>query len=82
MDKMFSSCSSLKELDLSNFNINKIKNIIGMFSFCYSLKELNLSNFNTNKIREIDCLPGCDSLEKKFCSDENIKKNYPKKIYK
>ena len=27
-------CSSLKELNLNNFNINNVTNIFGMFSVC------------------------------------------------
>ena len=45
---MFSECSSLKEINLSNFNLNKVFSMIWMFSGCSSLKEINLSNFNYN----------------------------------
>ena len=34
---MFSGCSSLKELDIINFNINKVIDIFGMFSGCSPL---------------------------------------------
>ena len=47
---MFSGCSSLKELNLSNFNTNKVTTMLSMFYKCSSLKELNLSSFNTNDI--------------------------------
>ena len=47
---MFASCSSLKELNLSNFNTNNVTNMNSMFYYCSSLKELNLSNFNTNNV--------------------------------
>ena len=47
---MFSFCSSLKQLNFSNFNTNNVIYMSGMFSSCSSLKELNLSNFNTNKV--------------------------------
>ena len=40
--------SSLKELNLNNFNTNNVTVMSGMFSGCSSLKELNLNNFNTN----------------------------------
>ena len=46
MSGMFSRCSSLKELNLSNFNTNNVTNMRYMFYECSSLKELNLSNFN------------------------------------
>ena len=50
---MFSGCSSLKELNLNNFNTNKVTNMVGMFSYCSSLKELNINNFNTNNATDI-----------------------------
>ena len=53
MTGMFSRCLSLKELNLNNFNTNKISNMISMFNGCSSLKELNLNNFNTKNITTI-----------------------------
>ena len=50
MSYMFYGCSSLKELNLSNFNTNNVTDMESMFSRCSSLKELNLSNFNTNNV--------------------------------
>ena len=44
MSYMFSGCSSLKELNLSNFNANNVKNMRGMFSRC--------SNELKNKIQQ------------------------------
>jgi surface protein len=43
---MFYKCSSLKSLDLSSFNTEKVKNIIDMFSGCSSLEIIDLSNSN------------------------------------
>ena len=42
---MFYECSSLKELNISNFNTNKVNDMSYMFNEYSSLKELNLSNF-------------------------------------
>ena len=50
MSYMFAGCSSLKELNLNNFNTNSVTNMRSMFNGCSSLKELNLNNFNTNKV--------------------------------
>ena len=44
MKCMFFSCSSLKELNLSNFNTNNVINISGMFGGC--------SDELKNKIKE------------------------------
>ena len=40
MSHMFSGCSSLKKLNISNFNTNNVKDKSYMFSRCISLKEL------------------------------------------
>ena len=53
MRYMFSGCSSLKELNLFNFNTDNVTDMNGMFSYCSSLEELNLSNFNTNNVTDM-----------------------------
>ena len=50
---MFFRCSSLKELNLNNFNTNNVTNMSDMFRRCSSLKELNLNNFNTNNVTDM-----------------------------
>ena len=47
---MFRECSSLTNIDLTNFNTNNVTDMNDMFYGCSSLKELNLNNFNTIKI--------------------------------
>ena len=53
MSYMYYGCSSLKELNISNFNTNNVINMSYMFSYCSSLKELNISNFNMNDVNHI-----------------------------
>ena len=48
MSSIFEGCSSLNELNLSNFNTNKVKDMSWMFGNCSSLKELNITNFIIN----------------------------------
>ena len=50
MSVMFWNCSSLKELNLPNFNTNNVTNMSNIFYGCSSLNELNLSNFNNNNV--------------------------------
>ena len=50
---MFSGCSSLTSLNLSNFNTNNVKDMSCMFNECSSLISLNLSNINTNNIKDM-----------------------------
>ena len=76
MGCMFWGCSSLKELNLSNFNTNNVTYMTCMFDGCSSLKELNLSNFNTNNVTNMVCMfDGCsDQFQNKIRSEyKNIK---------
>ena len=45
-DLMFADCSYLKNIDLSNFKSQNIKNTNSMFRGCTSLTNINLSNLN------------------------------------
>ena len=75
---MFSDCSSLTNIDLSNFNTNKVTDMSRMFYKCVSLTSLNLSNFNTNNVKYMENM--FDGLIKKncklICNDEKILKCY------
>ena len=76
MSYMFYGCSSLKELNLNNFNTNNVTNMRSMFNRCSSLKELNLNNFNTNNVTYMSGMfTGCsDDLKRKIKSEnEDIK---------
>ena len=60
---MFRDCSSLKSLNLSNFNTSQVTNMHKMFSSCSSLKSLNLSNFNTEQVIDMcSMFNECSSL--------------------
>ena len=52
---MFYDCTSLEELDLSNFNTENVEITGCMFYNCTSLKKINLSSFNTNKVKKNGC---------------------------
>ena len=63
MNEIFSGCSSLIELDLSNFKIHDNIPINYLFSGCSSLKELNISNFTGLNISNSKRMfYGCSSL--------------------
>lgn len=47
---MFSGCSNLKHLDLSNFNTNEVLDMSEMFSGCSNLIYLDITEFNMSKI--------------------------------
>jgi len=61
---MFYSCTSLTNLNLSNFKTQNVINMGLMFSCCNSLTSLNLSNFNTQNVTDMhDMFSGCNSLK-------------------
>ena len=70
---MFTSCSSLKELDLSNFNTNNVRAMCHMFTGCSSLKELNISNFNTKKVIDMSYMLFLCLDELKLIFEDNVK---------
>ena len=49
-------CLSLEELNLSNFNTNKVISMNCMFFGCSSLKEVNLSSFNIKNTKFKSCM--------------------------
>ena len=71
MSSMFSGCSSLKELNLNNFNTNNVTDMSAMFRGCSSLKELNFNHFNTNNVIDMRYMfTGCsDDLKRKIKSE-------------
>ena len=81
---MFSGCSSLEELNLSNFNTNNVTNMVDMFCGCSSLKELNLTKFNNNNVINIRSMfYGCsdDIIGKIKSENKNIKEEAFIKFY-
>ncbi|WP_278870273.1 BspA family leucine-rich repeat surface protein [Leyella stercorea] len=50
MSLMFSGCSALTTLNLSNFDTQNVTNMTGMFSDCRALTTLDVSNFNTQNV--------------------------------
>ena len=60
---MFFGCSSLTNLDLSNFDTSKVTTMAEMFGDCSSLTTLDLSNFDTSKVTNMaNMFWGCGSL--------------------
>ncbi|MBQ3175016.1 MAG: BspA family leucine-rich repeat surface protein [Bacteroidales bacterium] len=60
---MFSECSSLTSLDLSNFNTEKVTDMSWMFYNCSRLTSLDLSNFNTANVTNMTWMfDECSSL--------------------
>ena len=47
---MFYACTSLINLDISNFNTQNITDMGGMFNGCESLNTIDVSHFNTHML--------------------------------
>ena len=70
---MFYRCKSLNELNLDNFNTNKVTNMNKMFSECSSLIKLNLKNFKTNNVTDMNYMFSfCFSLTELNLENFNI----------
>jgi surface protein len=63
MSDMFSSCSSLTNLDVSNFDTSQVTTMYMLFYKDSSLTNLELSNFNTIKVTDMsNMFDNCSSL--------------------
>ena len=61
--EMFSWCSSLTSLDLSELDTSKVTSMEDMFCGCNSLTSLNLSGFDTVNVKDMTWMfNGCSSL--------------------
>ena len=57
-------CASLKTLDLSSFNTEKVTNMSGMFQYCTGLESVKLKSFNTWNVNDMKFMfLGCSSLK-------------------
>lgn len=51
--EMFSGCSNLTEIDMSEFDTSHVTNMHGMFQGCQQLKSLDFSNFDTSHVTDM-----------------------------
>ena len=64
MFRMFDSCESLTELDLTGFDTSGVKHMSFMFFGCSALVELNLSSFDTSRVEDMHYMfNDCKSLK-------------------
>ncbi len=63
MKNMFSSCKSLKSLDVSGFKTDNVTSMSYMFSLCSGLTSLDVSGFKTDKVTYMSSMfEGCSGL--------------------
>ena len=53
MESMFTGCSGLTELDVTNFDTSNVTDMSGMFGYCSGLTGLDVSNFDTSNVTNI-----------------------------
>ena len=71
---MFYDCKSLTNINLSNFNTQKVINMEYLFNGCSSLTNINLSNFNNQNLTNMGFMfSGCSSLTKNNIITNEIK---------
>ena len=71
MNSVFSDCSSLENLDLSNFNTSKVTTMSGMFYGCNSLTKLDLSSLDTSNVTTMyGMFTLCKNLKTIYVSDK------------
>lgn len=80
MCQMFEMCTSLKQLDVSHFNTDKVIGFCEMFKDCKSLEELDLSSFSTKSVPAGECIRGkgeyfrcCSGMKDMFKNCSNLK---------
>lgn len=56
MEDLFYNCSSLTNLDLSNFDTRNVTTMRCMFYDCKKINNLDLSNFNTSQVKNMSYL--------------------------
>ena len=72
---LFMGCSTINEIDLSEFESSEITTMPFMFRFCSSLNTINIINFNTNKVTDMGLLfDGCKALTSLNLSNFNTSK--------
>ena len=58
MVSMFTNCSSLESLDVSNFDTSNVTDVSYMFEDCTNLKDVDISNFDMSNAYGVDWMFG------------------------
>ena len=80
MRNMFSYCSKLTSLDVSNFDTSSVTNMAYMFRSCSSLTSLDVSNFDTSSVTNMNLMfcscSGLTSLDVSNFDTSNVTDMY------
>lgn len=74
---MFSGCSALTNLDVSNWNTASVTNMYGVFDDCKALTSLDLSTWNTAAVTDMNQMfSSCGIRQVTFGPDWQFKSGY------
>ena len=70
MESMFEGCSSLTELDISDFDMSNAWDTRSLFKDCSNLAKLDLGEWNLAKAEDFgNMFAGCDKLSDSFIEE-------------
>ena len=73
--QMFSLCSSLESIDLSNIGLSNVTDMSEMFSGCYSLKSIDLTDIDLSNVTDMSKMfSECSSLKSISLTDIDLSK--------
>ena len=73
MNNMFYKCTSLKNLDVSRWDVSNVKDMFCMFSVCKSLETLDISGWDVSNVKDMsNMFCNCESLETLDISGWNV----------
>ena len=73
MSYMFSGCSALTSLDVTNFKTEHVTNMNRMFYNCSKLTSLDVTNFNTENVTNMSFMfSGCSTLTTIYVNDKFV----------
>jgi len=74
MDVTFYGCSSLKSINLNNFDTSHVTNMYGVFFNCYSLESISIDNFDVSSVTDMTGMfCNCQSLTELNLNNFNTK---------
>lgn len=63
MQGIFSDCTNVTNLNVSNFDTSKVVSMQGMFEDCWALRTIDLTNFDTSNVKSMASMfDDCSSL--------------------
>ena len=75
MRDMFSGCSKISSLDVSNWDVSQVTSMRSMFDYCSKITSLDVSNWNVSKVTDTSYMfSQCNSLVSLDISNWNTSK--------